>query len=68
VTDTSSTQEVPEGLWERLRDDPVRAPEHVALYAAKLHAPAAAEWAHEKRSRYAASGHDLAKIDRKSVV
>jgi hypothetical protein len=65
VTDTASTEKVPEGLWERLRDDPIRAPEHVALYAAKLHAPAAAAWADEKRSRYAVSGHDLAKMAKK---
>ncbi len=65
TTDTGSTQKVPEGLWERLRDDPIRAPEHVALYAAKLHAPHAAEWAAEKRSRYAVSGADLAKMAKK---
>jgi hypothetical protein len=65
VTETGSTEKVPEGLWERLRDDPVRAPEHVALYAAKLHAPAAAAWAGEKRDRYAVSGHDLAKMAKK---
>jgi EcsC protein family len=62
VTHTGSTETIPEGLWERLRADPIRAPEHVALYAAQLHAPAAAEWAREKRSRMAVSGHQLAKM------
>jgi hypothetical protein len=65
TTDTGSTEKVPEGLWERLRSDPVRAPEHVALYAAQLHAPSAAEWASEKRSRYAVSGAELAKMAKK---
>jgi hypothetical protein len=51
---------VPEGLWERLRKDPIRAPEHIALAAAEYHAPAAAAWAAEKRSRYAHDGHELA--------
>jgi EcsC protein family len=38
-------RQVPKWLWDQLRADPVRAPEHVALAAAQLHAPAAAEWA-----------------------
>ena len=53
---------IPGGLWERLRADPVRAPEHVALAAAERHAPAAAGWAAEKRSQYAVSGADLAQM------
>jgi hypothetical protein len=65
VTAPGSTDQVPEGLWERLRADPVRAPEHVALYAAQQHGPAAAAWAQEKRGRYAVSGHDLAKMAKK---
>jgi hypothetical protein len=51
---------VPDSLWARLRADPVRAPEHVALAASELHAPAAAAWAAEKRSRLAVSGPELA--------
>jgi hypothetical protein len=62
VSDPGSTDKVPEGLWERLRADPIRAPEHVALYASQLHAPAADAWAREKRGRYAVSGRDLAKM------
>jgi hypothetical protein len=65
TTDTGTKEQVPEGLWERLRHDPIRAPEHVALYAAKLHAPPAAEWASEKRARYAVSGTELAKMAKK---
>jgi hypothetical protein len=56
------TPPVPESLWARLRADPLRAPEHVALAAAELHAPAAAAWAAEKRSRYALSGPELARM------
>jgi hypothetical protein len=52
--------EVPPGLWERLRADPVRAPEYIALAAAERHAPAAQEWADEKRRRYAHDGRELA--------
>jgi EcsC protein family len=54
--------EVPESLWAKLRADPVRAPEHVALAAAELHAPAAAAWAAEKRGRLAVSDRDLARM------
>jgi hypothetical protein len=36
---------VPRELVARVRADPARAPEHVALAAADLHAPAAAAWA-----------------------
>jgi hypothetical protein len=35
---------VPRELLTRVRADPARAPEHVALAAADLHAPAAAAW------------------------
>jgi len=54
--------EVPDSLWARLRADPLRAPEHVALAAAELHAPAAAAWAAEKRGRLAVSDRDLARM------
>jgi hypothetical protein len=53
---------VPQGLWERLRKDPIRAPEYIALAAAEYHAPAAAAWAAEKRSRYAHDGGELAEM------
>ena len=53
---------MPDSLWERLRADPVRAPEHIALAASELHAPAAAAWAAEKRDRLAVSGPELARM------
>jgi hypothetical protein len=51
---------LPAGLWERLRADPVRAPEHLALAAAERHGPAATAWVAERQSRYAVAGRDLA--------
>jgi hypothetical protein len=51
---------IPAGLWERLRADPVRAPEHLALAAARRHGPSAAAWMAERQSRYAVAGRDLA--------
>ena len=59
---TTPPPEVPESLWARLRADPVRAPEHVALAAGELHAPAAAAWAAERRGRLAAGEHELARM------
>jgi uncharacterized protein (DUF697 family) len=53
---------VPGSLWAKLRGDPIRAPEHIALAAADLHAPAAAVWAAEKRGRLAVSERDLARM------
>jgi hypothetical protein len=55
-------RQIPGSLWERVRADPVRAPEHVALAAAERHAPAAAAWVAEKRSRYAHDEHRLAEM------
>ena len=52
--------DVPPGLWERLRKDPIRAPEHIALAAAEHHAPAAAEWVADKQARFAHSERELA--------
>ena len=59
---TATGPQVPDSLWARLRADPVRAPEHVALAASELHAPAAAAWAAEKRGRLAVSDRELAKM------
>jgi hypothetical protein len=56
------TSSVPESLWARLRAEPLRAPEHIALAAADKHAPAAAAWAAEKRSRFTVSPAELAKM------
>jgi uncharacterized protein (DUF697 family) len=62
VTTPPLGPEVPDSLWARLRADPLRAPEHVALAASERHAPAAAAWAAEKRRRLAVSDGDLAKM------
>ncbi len=59
---TTPGPDVPDSLWAKLRADPVRAPEHVALAASELHAPAAAQWAAEKRGRLAVSDRDLARM------
>jgi hypothetical protein len=56
---------IPAGLWERLRADPARAPEHLALAAAERHGPAAAAWVAERQSRYAVAGRDLALMAKK---
>ena len=56
------TTDVPESLWAKLRADPIRAPEHVALAASDMHAPAAAAWAAEKRGRLSVSERDLARM------
>jgi hypothetical protein len=55
-------KEVPGKLWDRVRADPVRAPEHVALAAAEWHAPAAAQWADDKRRRFAYDERRLAEM------
>ena len=60
VSDDDPRGEVPGSLWERLRADPVRAPEHVALAAAEHHAPAAAAWVADKQGRYGHDGRELA--------
>jgi hypothetical protein len=51
---------IPAGLWERLRSDPLRAPEHLALAAATKHGPSAAAWAAERNARYALATRELA--------
>lgn len=38
---------LPGSLWERIRDDPFRAPEHIALAASERFAPPAVQWAEE---------------------
>ena len=54
---TAEAPDLPDGLFARVRADPIRAPEHIALAAAERHAPAAAEWVADKRGRFA---HDHA--------
>jgi len=59
------SEALPQELWARLRADPARAPEHLALAAADAHAPAAAAWAAERRGRYGADGARLAAMAKK---
>jgi hypothetical protein len=59
------TGEPPASLWERLRADPQRAPEHVALAASDLHAPAAAAWADRRRRVYGTDSKTLAQMARR---
>lgn len=54
--------QLPRGLWDKLRADPVRAPEYLALAAAEYHAPAAAAWVAQKRAAYAHSSPELARM------
>jgi len=65
MDDAASARALPPGLWQRLRLDPVRAPEHIALAAARTFAPQAEHWAEEKRSRFAVSHGELAKMAKK---
>lgn len=60
--DDATLRQLPTELWSRLREDPVRAPEHLALAAAEYHGPAAAAWADAKRRTYAHSADELAKM------
>jgi hypothetical protein len=63
--ETEERPHVPEGLLARLRADPTRAPEHLALAAGERHGPAAAAWVAEKRERYAVGGRELALMAKK---
>jgi hypothetical protein len=56
------TKEPPPGLFERLRADPVRAPELVALTASEWHAPAADAWATRRRRVYGEDGKTLGRM------
>ena len=52
--------QIPDGLLARLRADPVRAPEYIALAASDKHGPAARDWAASRR------GDDPAKLARRA--
>jgi EcsC protein family len=54
--------DLPPGLWDRLRLDPLRAPEHIALAAARTFAPQAAAWADDKRARFHVTPDGLARM------
>src|SRR3954467_13504429 len=55
-------RELPPSLWARLRADPARAPEYIALAAAERHAPAAAAWVEERKRTQAHSPAELAQM------
>jgi hypothetical protein len=55
-------EEPPAGLFERLRADPLRAPELIALAASERHGPAAAEWADRRSRVYGADPGALAQM------
>jgi EcsC protein family len=63
--DDASARELPPGLWDRLRLDPVRAPEHIALAAAQTFAPQAERWAADKRANFRVAPAELAKMAKK---
>jgi hypothetical protein len=52
---------IPPDLFARLRADPLRAPETIALAAGEVHGPAAAAWERDLRARYEMSDRDLAR-------
>lgn len=58
-------RELPPGLWDRLRADPLRAPEYIALAAADRHGPVAEAWVADKRRRFAHTPHELALMAKK---
>jgi hypothetical protein len=59
------TQSPPSKLWDAIREDPLRAPEHIALAAAEYHGPAAAEWAGQRRRVYGTDQKKLAQMARR---
>ena len=52
---------IPDGLLDRLRADPSRAPEHLALAAAERHGPAAVRWREKMLAQYAMDPPELAR-------
>ncbi len=65
-TDVDAPAEAPpSNLWDRLREDPLRAPEHIALAASQRHAPAAAAWADRRRRVYGTEPAALAEMARR---
>ena len=60
--EAGSARELPPGRWERLRTDPVRSPEHIALAASRTFAPQAQRWADDKRARFAVEPAELARM------
>jgi hypothetical protein len=65
MDDAASARELPPGLWDRLRLDPVRAPEHISLAAARTFGPQAERWAAEKRARFNVAPAELGRMAKK---
>lgn len=65
MDDAASARELPPGLWDRLRLDPIRAPEHISLAAARTFAPQAERWAADKRARFRVEPAELARMAKK---
>ena len=61
-SEDANLRALPAELWGQLRADPERAPENIALAAAKVHGPAAAAWVSEQQSTYAYAGPELASM------
>jgi hypothetical protein len=55
----------PDGLLAKLRADPLRAPEHIALAAAEVHGPVASRWAKARRSEGRYNDFALGEMARK---
>jgi len=55
-------RQVPVALVARMRADPLRAPEHLALSAAEIHGPAARDWVAQRRSTFRVTGRELAEM------
>ena len=60
--DDPRLRDLPATLVARMRADPLRAPEHLALSAADVHGPAARDWVAERRGTYRVSGRELAEM------
>ena len=58
--DIEQVRGIPDSLWERIRDEPDRAPEYIALFAAERFGPQAERWARDHRGRR--SPEKLAKL------
>jgi hypothetical protein len=63
--DANQIRELPPGLWDRLKGDPLRSPEHIALAAAAQFGPQAARWATDKRTRFQVTPQELATMAKK---
>jgi hypothetical protein len=62
----AGVEPVPGSLLDRIKEDPFRAPEHIALAASQRFASPAARWAEELRPRH--EPHELARIARRRHV